>query len=560
MKFLNKRNKTCGFIAICFVLMLSYQIVSVTSPNDSKTINTQENPKISAQISDTEYDWLNNSGFDTSEYWYSQNNTDTLNPDVNASISNGFADFEILGNVDTKIIDDPLNDGTWHAFTYSNFRLPEDYGIDSRGCWVTHEWDEDEDQTHNYPIIHWKKNVSMGFDMSDYNITSASLEVMFNASVGTNVDTENDDDSGGSGNWQYSIGDFVEFYVELSDIYGTNPYRVRYNKTYNLGQDGISPQITTIEEKPIEPQGDEDDLISALNSAFEGSPGHSNFNITLGITIYCEDNDPNIDVDTYDPLIIRSCNLSFTYEKLIDEFNSISWNQDANKLSDLSPGNDTSVVATEANLKFKYTIDKNWTTNTGSQNSEINIYLNRNPYPIPIKLIHVNVSDFEQEADLNLIPPVDSVNLSIEILIKDDFGLDDIITISIDNVTLDISYIIYFDIPHSGGDGGGGGTKIIRGEDYTPIVIGLVAGIIGLIAVFGAYQAHFKHPLMVRKIRKLKKKIKKGKTLKSLAVNPREEIIRDNFKAKTRQALDEEFLQPEVLGKMNKIKEQGGGK
>ncbi|MFX1239599.1 MAG: hypothetical protein ACFE8P_18000, partial [Promethearchaeota archaeon] len=142
---------------------------------------------------------------------------------------------------------------------------------------------------------------------------------------------------------------------------------------------------------------------------------------------------------------------------------------------------------------------------------------------------------------------------------KDEFGLDQRITLSIDNVTLDISYIIFAPNPIvvSGGDGGGG-TKIIRGEDYTPVVIGLIAGIIGLVVVFGAYQAHFKHPPMVRKIRKLKKKIKKGKTLKSLIVNPRDEIIRDNFKAKTRHVLDEEFLQSEIPGKINKINKKGG--
>jgi len=122
------------------------------------------------------------------------------------------------------------------------------------------------------------------------------------------------------------------------------------------------------------------------------------------------------------------------------------------------------------------------------------------------------------------------VNLSIQVLIKDEFGLDQVITISIDNVTLDISYIIFVPDPVSdGGGGGGGGTKYIRGPDYTPIIIGLIAGIIALVVFFSAYQTHYKYPAMVRKIRKLRKKIRKGKSIKSLVVNTRENLAKANF-------------------------------
>jgi hypothetical protein len=269
----------------------------------------------------------------------------------------------------------------------------------------------------------------------------------------------------------------------------------------------------------------------------------------------CEDNFSSDD-DFFDDIYITSVNFTFTYKKNINQGTKISWNQDAQRISELSPENYT-VIATEANLRFNYTIDTNWASNTTSINSELRVLLNGYDHKETIKLTDMNQTF--QMVFWELEPPKESVNISIEVYLRDEFNLDKVITISIDNVTLDISYRIIFDLPASGGGGGGGGTKIIRGEDYTPVVIGLVAGIIGLVVIFGAYQVHFKHPLMVRKIRKLKKKIKKGKTLKSLIVNPREEIIRDNFKAKTRQALDEEFLQPEVSGKINKINEKGGG-
>jgi len=553
MKFFYKKKKICGLIAICFVVMLSFQIVSTTTLNDPENVNIDENPKISATITGTKQ-WLNNTGFNTTDYWNKETNTDESFPDVNGTIDidNELANFTVLGDIDTKMIDAPLNDGSWYKFENGIFRLPTQSYIDSRGCFVYHDWDENVDQTHNFPSVQWKKNVSMGFDMSEYNITSASLEVMFNASVFSSVDAPGDTASGGSGGWQSSIFDFAEFYVEISDVEGTFPSKVAYNRTRNLGFTYLS-----IEEKPIERLGSEAELIAALNGAFESDPNHSNFNITLGINIYCEDNDPSIDVDEWEALIIRSCNLTFTYEKLIDDFTSISWNQNGNNVSSLSP---YPIVATRANLKFQYKIDKNWSVYTTKKNSELNIYLNDNPYPIPIKLIDINDTAFE-EIDIDLTPPASDagVNLSIEVLIKDEFGLDQPIIISIDNVTLDISYTIY-DIPDpivAGGGGGGGGRTIIRGEDYTPVVIGLVAGIIGLVAVFGAYQKHFKYPPLVRKIRKLKKKIKKGKTLKSLIVNPREEIIRDNFKLKTRHVLDEEFLQSEVSGKIAKTPKNG---
>ena len=95
---------------------------------------------------------------------------------------------------------------------------------------------------------------------------------------------------------------------------------------------------------------DMEELIFYLNQILKKD--YRNFTITLGIRIFCEDNYGR-DRDTWDNLYIINFSLQFTYEKIIDQYTYISWNQDGNKLSDLSPENYT-VFATRANLRFNY--------------------------------------------------------------------------------------------------------------------------------------------------------------------------------------------------------------
>ncbi len=92
------------------------------------------------------------------------------------------------------------------------------------------------------------------------------------------------------------------------------------------------------------------DLITALNSAFEKDPTHSNFTITLGIDIYCEDNVQSADDDIFDSLIIKSVSLSFNCTKKIDHSTTLSWNQVSDKLD-----NQVSEI-TEARFNFKGSI------------------------------------------------------------------------------------------------------------------------------------------------------------------------------------------------------------
>jgi len=219
-------------------------------------------------------------------------------------------------------------------------------------------------------------------------------------------------------------------------------------------------------------------LIFYLTSVL--STDNFNFTVTLGIRLQIEDNVLEwYDLDTFDELIINFMNLTITYEKKIDQSTSVSWNQDGNKISELCSGNQR-IVSTGAELKFKYKISQNWTSTTSSLNSEIRIHLNGQFHPITIKLSQVNTT-FD-DVNLYLSPPTDSVNLSIQVFIADEFNLDQYINISIDDVYLYISYVIF--IPET--DESGDSKEIMQETGLNWIILSIlfaVSGILGLISL-----------------------------------------------------------------------------
>ncbi len=377
-------------------------------------------------------EWLDNNDFSTQDAWYYTKGSQGDNSTVDASISGGSANFTVLGDEQIKEISSPLNDGTWVQFRNDIFLYPDTATITADGCYVDHQYDESVNQSRNYHSVHWKKIVSMGSDMSKNIINSASLEVIFNATVNVNVDVENDNISP-----QFGIGDFATFYVLISDLDFTNPYRVANNKTSTLGQD--SPPITTITDKLIETV-DEEDIITALSSSLDKDPEHSNFTITLGIDIYCEDNFIT-DYDYWDALLIKSLNLTFSYEKKVEKFSSVSWNQIGNQIS----GDNFQI--TQANLKFQVKIDQSWPTSL-SPFSEVRILINNNPHFETIRLSSVNGTFQDAKTGgfdvTNLVYKEVNISLSIQVFIANTFGLSNNITFSIDNVYLNITYIEMF--------------------------------------------------------------------------------------------------------------------
>ncbi|KKK79997.1 hypothetical protein LCGC14_2827900, partial [marine sediment metagenome] len=365
------------FSSTCFIIFLNHNPYSYSPVNEKDTIKELKEPKIpltAAQESLTTV-WLKNPRFDEDPIepiWYSEVDGDLWDVEAISDPVSDYVNLSTLGDSGTFSIDEPLNNTYWTAYKNPDlYILPDRYEINSSGLYVYHQWNENINQTRNRPSVHWKRTITMPVNMSDYIITSASLEVKFNATVtvsphnGGGIDRLGDSDL-----YDYSTGDYSEFYALISDDEENNtPIRVAYNHTGNLGKDS-NPTISNYPDTPMNIVP-ENVLINILTTTLQND-GY-NFTITLGIDIYCEDNEIGVDIDRWNSLIIRSLNLTISYEKKIDQYTSVSWNQDCDKISDIST--DT-VIINEAKLNFKYKIDKNWTKS--SPNSEIRVYINNN--------------------------------------------------------------------------------------------------------------------------------------------------------------------------------------
>lgn len=505
-------------IIVVILLVLTFSSFFINQFNFKLNENSKETIQLST--SNPTEQWLRNNDFSTQEAWFDTKGYTGDNTTVDAFIGSNQANFRVIG--DTRVfsnISGTPNSSTsvgWYKYKNENLQFPQRAVINASGCYVYHFWDETElggiNQTRNYPAVHFRKNVTMAVDMSDYIITSASLDVEFNATVGSNIDTPRDDYTGSQDEDLFAIGDFVTFYVLISDKDFSNPYIVGYNKTKYLGQFGNgNPSILTINDSLLHIVDDQD-LIRALTAAFEKDPEHRDFIITLGIDIFSEDNDNSGDHDDWEAIIIRECNLTFSYERKIEKFTSISWNQIGNQISGRN------IQVTDASFNFNCKLDEFWPSNL-SPFSEIRILINDNPHKESLLLSSLTTSF--QEVKLGgynikyLILKDVNISVSIQLFIADTFRLDKNITISIDDVSFNITYI-----------------TIEPGMDIIPIVIGLAAGIVGLIVGFTLYQTHFKYPPTVRKIRKLRKKVKKGKKVKSFMLNIRKDIVNNEIQDK----------------------------
>ena len=438
------------FKTIGFLILLSISLFFPFIQNDFD-ISYEENRdtdfvKPSAQRSVTTQ-WIKNPTFESpiEPTWYWENGSEGDNSDMDATTSTDQANYNVLGETRTfTVISGIINSSTspdWVQFRNGDFQYPDTSEIRSYGAYVSHEWADDTNQA---PSVHWKTNISIPIDMSDYVITSASLEVIVNASVSANVDTPNDEEDGVTklppDYWEnFAIGDSVTYYAQISDL-GYNPplFTVASNKTKSLGQN--DPQNLTISDSPLETVG-EIDLKTALNSAFDKDPSHSNFTLTLGIDIYSEDNLPSTDWDTFDDLIIKTCNLTFTVKKKIDQFTTLSWNQEGNTLDS------GTVQVTDAKFFFKYKINNTWPSSAPL--SEIIFSINDKSYDEGIiKLTSATTS--WQDAKVvgfdvtSLISTGVNITVSIEVFLKDSFELGEGYSISIDEIYLNISYIETF--------------------------------------------------------------------------------------------------------------------
>ena len=514
-------------IAFYIIIMTIFSFVVFSSVMTSKRITQNEELtfKSSATESHPNVLWLDNPTFEDpiEPTWYPIIQGDVS--DIYTSTSSNQANAVIIGESREKEV--LLNNATqlnWMAFEKSDLEIVPQrdsvpyYGIDDNGAWCSHWWWEGETggQPKNTPRMHWKTNVSMPVDMSDYIITTLSFNALINASVDRNIDVAGDTtarwDPGVLSINQFQTYDYAQFYVEVTtlDIDELNTYRIAFNQTLSLGNDSLSfydieGNIGAYEEQAI---------IDAINNVLAVDIGHNNFTIVLGIYMYCEDNNSNTDRDHWDDMRFKFLNLTFSYEKKINQFTFGSWAQDLEEISG------SNVQITDANLNFKYKIDRNWTDS--SQNSQIRIYINERKYDQTISLIDYIYSSSFQEVrsggfDITeLLLPYENFTLSIQVFLAEDFELDSDITISITDVYLYVSYTETFPeiIPE----------PLIFAGLFIISVIGATV----LAAYLIAYQTYLKYPVPVRKVRKYRRTLE-GVKNPTVKVIPRKTSFTKNY-------------------------------
>jgi len=433
------KNKVGFFLVILIVFSIIAQTSFVNLKDNSmveKKIENLQHSKVS-KVTNTRQ-WIINGDFSSSDNWTSAKSTLGDPDDVDAIISGGTANYTINGESGLYSISGVPN-STWTAFNNSDWGVGMNEGTergisDNYGCWVSYTWNEVDDQTGGTPSVHWKRNITLPVNMSDYKITSASLNVTFNATVtatGTGGIDVFDDNS------QLQVGDYARFYVLISDIENVyQPFQVANNRTKYLGDDG-PPPIDTIETTSLT-NIDEALLINYLELIL--GVNSTTFTMTLGIDLFCEDNNPTYDEDTWDKLRINFINLTFTYEKKMDQQTSVSWNQEGDKPSDIITN---PFVIDEAILNFTYKVNDTL-LKALSPNSEIQILINGFPHSESIKLWTAETTF--QNASLNgfdvtrLIDKDKNINVSIQVYLSDDFELNRTITFSIDDIYLNITY------------------------------------------------------------------------------------------------------------------------
>ncbi|MFX1379891.1 MAG: hypothetical protein ACFFA4_12450 [Promethearchaeota archaeon] len=501
-------------ITIFFLIPLFSSIIITNTyvKNTEFDINTDKlkSSRIEYHLNNS---WIENSKFDGSgQPWESRLEGDSK--DITGDISLGSANYKIIGDSGIMQIDDPLNNIDWQDYNNPEFPIsPDTNGSSSAGLYITHEWDENVDQTRNTPSIHWKRTFTMPVDMSDYIISDASLEVIFNATVtavGSNplqphiggIERPGDyTESNPPSIPQFGIGDFATFYVLISDIDNRNSFTLAINQTTDLGQD--TPEISYYSDTLLDTVP-KNILITYLNSILQ----YDNFNfvITLGIDVYCEDNEYNVDVDTWDMLIMRSFNLTFSYEKKVDQHTSFAWEQ----VGDAIPGRNIQV--TEANVNFKYKIDRPWPV-SASPNSEIRVLFNNNSMTETIRLSTANNSfQIAKEGGYDvrsLILKNVNITISIQVYMADEFGLDQNVTVYIDDVYLTISYIEIF--------------RDIFNEPWVFAALLVFASVAtaGIGGYFIAYQRVLKYPRPVRKVIKYRRTLNRTQE-PEIAIMPRD--------------------------------------
>ncbi|MFX0018067.1 MAG: hypothetical protein ACFFDL_07640 [Promethearchaeota archaeon] len=516
----------------------NYLVISQSSPSDQYTRETRV------------VDWIQNSQFNTDENWSQILHGDSS--DLNADISNGYANYRVIGDSGSQeFYENGLSSGWVRIENDDGVALPDvigggGYGMDSRGWYAYYNWPDNQPQSVR---VQWMKNFSMGINMSDYYITSASLKAWINGSaqatpvydlaLGGGIDRPGDTING-STTVQIATGDFARYFVLISDPENNREFTSAEYQTDDLGKDG-PPEITELNDTLIVPINEET-LIFFLEQVLEYD--HQNFSITLGIYIWCEDSGHPGDQDNWQSLIIKNFNLSISYEKKIDQFSSISWEY----LGDQIEANGYRVEVTNAVFNFDYLINPLWPTSL-SPNSEIKFSINDVEYSETIKLSRATIASQSASAlgfDVTDLIPIDQgINVSIQAYLADEFILSDNITLSIDNVILLITYDVFIPVEES-----------YLFQILFAIAV-LAAAVLTTYIIY--YQKVLKYPKPVRKVRKYRGSLNK-EIPPSSPILERDKAFKNKYQVELKKTsrflkgtpLNGKILREKILGKIDK--------
>ncbi len=429
--------------SICF----SNQLFKVNFNFDEIDVKTDDTGLHASSSEHYTSQWIKNPSFDNStDGWNALIEGDSS--DVNMNASDGCANFEILGEEKTfSILSDPPSSSNWTAVQNPNFpNFPDIFEINKYGCNVSHLFNDVT--AVQDPCVHWDRNVTLPMNISDYIITSASIQAIVNATVDEDLDRYSDYlysrfarinpyDTVDT----YSVGDYIRYYVLISDLAKNKVYEISYFQTEQIGTGNPPGKDYLYDTYMISVP--EEVLIFYLTSVL--GTDNSHFTISLGIKLHIEDNLADYwDIDTFYELMIKYVNLTFTYEKKIDRLTSLYLNQIGPSLN----GNNVEINA--ANLNFKYKIDSNWVSSL-TLNSEMRVLINNYDTDISLNLNEMNNTFQELKIggiDITSFILKDiNITLSFQIFLADDFVLNRHIKISIDDVNLEISYVIYLEDP-----------------------------------------------------------------------------------------------------------------
>ncbi len=474
--------------------------------------------------------WIKNSEFENSAGWNSLISGDQN--DLSTNIQNGTANYNITGYKGNNTWIETPDAGSWIRIkNEDNMTLPDNFDANSFGWYADHTWDNQVNQSIK---VQWQKNFTIQEDMSDYNITNASLEAWINATVQAEsldnggIDIPGDTKQVGSNDIYYALGDYAAFFVYISNLDKSREFETIYYRTTNLGKDGdVDPPITDLNDTKIEPQN-EDTLRFYLDEVLKKD--NHNFSLTIGIYLWCEDNGYPTDADYWDALWIKNLSLSISYEKVINKYSSASWEYQGNQID--SKGGILNIL--DAKLFFDANISDSLIGNI-SRNSEIRVYLNDKLYKEKVRLseldqtlesIKENGFDLTEFVSLSKNKPL---KIKIEVYIADEFDLDKIYMISIDNVKLNINYsLLYFN------------PTISEQESILPIIMVILALAVigGLSGYYIYYSRVLRFPKPIRKLKKYRKSLKKSK-IPNIEVKNREKSFLSKMKGEEKLTTSE---------------------